>query len=84
MTGSPATLSTPSTGSSLVTTAQRTREQARHLATLPTAAKNMALEAIAQSLEAATADILAANAADCETGTGKRDFSLALRPSQAR
>lgn len=52
--------------SSLVTLAQQTRQQARLLATLPTDAKNLALEAIAQALEAAAPSILAANEADCQ------------------
>ncbi|MGA7932590.1 MAG: glutamate-5-semialdehyde dehydrogenase [Kovacikia sp.] len=66
MTALSAALSTPSTNSSLAALAQQTREQARWLATLPTEAKNTALEMIAQALEASTAEILAANAADCE------------------
>ncbi|MBW4473407.1 MAG: glutamate-5-semialdehyde dehydrogenase [Stenomitos rutilans HA7619-LM2] len=52
--------------SSLLTIARQTRESARHLAALPTALRNQALEAIAQSLEAATDDILAANQLDCQ------------------
>jgi glutamate-5-semialdehyde dehydrogenase len=52
---------------SLPTLAHQTREAARHLAVLPTAARNQALEAIALALEAATPEILAANAADCQT-----------------
>ncbi|HEY9618238.1 MAG TPA: glutamate-5-semialdehyde dehydrogenase [Microcoleaceae cyanobacterium] len=51
---------------SLVEIAQQTRIQARHLATLSTEARNHALEAIAQALEAAAPEILAANAADCQ------------------
>ncbi|MDX2244377.1 MAG: glutamate-5-semialdehyde dehydrogenase [Leptolyngbyaceae cyanobacterium bins.302] len=51
---------------SLVELAQQTRASARLLGTLPTAAKNQALEAIALALEAATPEILAANRADCE------------------
>jgi glutamate-5-semialdehyde dehydrogenase len=46
--------------------AKATRQAARQLAVLPTEAKNQAIEAIAQALEAATPEILAANAADCE------------------
>jgi glutamate-5-semialdehyde dehydrogenase len=45
--------------------AQRTRTSARILGTLPTAAKNQALAAIAEALTVATPDILAANQADC-------------------
>jgi glutamate-5-semialdehyde dehydrogenase len=52
---------------SLATLAHQTREAARHLAVLPTADRNQALEAIALALEAATPEILAANAADCQT-----------------
>ncbi len=50
----------------LTAIAQATRQAARKLAVLPTQAKNQAIEAIAQALEAATSDILAANAADCK------------------
>lgn len=52
--------------SSLTSIAQQTRQAAQHLATLSTEAKNEAIEAIAQALESATVDILAANAADCQ------------------
>jgi glutamate-5-semialdehyde dehydrogenase len=45
--------------------AQTTREAARQLAILTTDARNQALEAIAQALETAAPDILAANAEDC-------------------
>lgn len=55
-----------SAASSLVTLAQQTRANARHLGTLPTEARNQALETIAQALEAAAPEILAANAADCQ------------------
>lgn len=51
---------------SLATIAQQTRTQARQLATLPTAVRNQALEAIAQALEVAAPEILAANEADCQ------------------
>ncbi|HEY9862171.1 MAG TPA: hypothetical protein V6D16_21935, partial [Candidatus Obscuribacterales bacterium] len=51
---------------SLPDLARQTRQAARKLATLPAEAKNQALEAIAQALEAAVPEILAANAADCE------------------
>lgn len=53
-------------GSSLIDLARQTRAAARLLATQPVAVRNQALEAVAQALEAATAEILAANAADCE------------------
>ncbi len=46
--------------------AKATRQAARQLAVLPTQAKNQAIEAIAQALEAASSEILAANAADCQ------------------
>ncbi len=46
--------------------AKSTRQAARQLAVLPTEAKNQAIEAIAQALEAAAPEILAANAADCQ------------------
>lgn len=52
--------------SSLTEMAQKTRTQARLLATLPSDIKNQALEAIAQALEAHTSEILAANQTDCE------------------
>lgn len=51
---------------SLLEIAIHTREAARKLAVLSTEAKNQALEAIAQALETATPEILAANAADCQ------------------
>lgn len=51
---------------SLVMIAQQTRDCARQLAVLSTDAKNQAIEAIAQALESATTEILAANAADCQ------------------
>ncbi len=50
----------------LIEQAQRTRLAAQGLAVQTTAVKNQALEAIAQSLEAFSADIVAANAKDCE------------------
>ena len=46
--------------------AQSTRQAARQLAVLSTEAKNHAIEAIAQAIDAATPEILAANAADCK------------------
>jgi glutamate-5-semialdehyde dehydrogenase len=51
---------------SLIEQAQRTRLAAQGLATQPAAVKNQALEAIAQALESSSADIVAANAEDCE------------------
>lgn len=46
--------------------AKNTRQAARQLAILPTEAKNQAIEAIAQAIEQATPEILAANVADCQ------------------
>ncbi|MBW4577175.1 MAG: glutamate-5-semialdehyde dehydrogenase [Aphanothece sp. CMT-3BRIN-NPC111] len=50
---------------SLSAIAIATRQAARQLAVFSTEAKNQAIEAIAQALESATPEILAANAADC-------------------
>ena len=50
----------------LIDLAQSTRSAARSLAVLSTESKNHAIEAIAQAIETAAADILAANAADCQ------------------
>ncbi len=55
---------------SLVTLAKNTRNTARQLGTQPSKVKNQAIVAIADALEANTAEILAANAADCEAATG--------------
>ncbi|NEO88447.1 MAG: glutamate-5-semialdehyde dehydrogenase [Spirulina sp. SIO3F2] len=46
--------------------ARQTRQAAQRLAVLPTADRNAALLAIATALEAHAAEIVAANAADCE------------------
>ncbi len=51
---------------SLIEQAQQTRFAAQGLATQTAKVKNQALEAIAQSLEAASPEIIAANAKDCE------------------
>lgn len=51
---------------SLIEIAQQTRQGARQLAVLSTEERNRAVEAIAQALEAATPEILAANEADCQ------------------
>jgi glutamate-5-semialdehyde dehydrogenase len=51
---------------SLIEQAQHTRLAAKGLATQTAAVKNQALEAIAQSLEAASAEIVEANVKDCE------------------
>ncbi len=45
---------------------RKTRLAAQHLASLPTAAKNNAIAAIARSLEHHAAEIVAANIADCQ------------------
>jgi glutamate-5-semialdehyde dehydrogenase len=66
MTISSVAVSSVSSVPSLIATAQQTRASARHLATLSTEVKDQALESIAQALETSTAEILAANAADCE------------------
>jgi glutamate-5-semialdehyde dehydrogenase len=51
---------------SLLEQAQQTRQAAQGLATQSAEIKNQALEAIAQALESAADEILAANAKDCE------------------
>lgn len=51
---------------SLTEVARQTRQSAQQLATLSTEAKNRAIQAIADALEAAAPEILAANQADCE------------------
>lgn len=50
----------------LIDLARATKAAAQELATLPGAARDQAIEAIALALEAAVPDILTANAADCE------------------
>ncbi len=50
----------------LIDLAQSTRSAGRSLAVLSTESKNHAIEAIAQAIETAAPDILAANAADCQ------------------
>lgn len=55
----------------LVALALQTREAASQLAVMSTTAKNQAIEAIAQALESAAAEILAANTADCEAAAGR-------------
>jgi glutamate-5-semialdehyde dehydrogenase len=56
--------------------AQTTRLAAQHLATLSTAAKNAAIEAIATSLASHAAEIVAANLTDCQAAEG--DIAPAL------
>jgi glutamate-5-semialdehyde dehydrogenase len=60
------TASSVDAGISLVSLAQKTREEARQLAVQPTEVKNRAIAAIANALETNADEILAANAADCE------------------
>lgn len=55
--------------SNLIAVAKKTRLAALKLAVLSTEAKNQAIEAIAQSLEAAKDEILQANVADCQRAT---------------
>jgi glutamate-5-semialdehyde dehydrogenase len=51
----------------LATLAQQTRAAARRLAVLSERQRNQALECVAQALEAAAPEVLAANAVDCQT-----------------
>jgi glutamate-5-semialdehyde dehydrogenase len=51
--------------------AQKTRLAAQHLASLPSEAKNAAIELIAKSLASHANEIVAANAADCQAAEGK-------------
>jgi len=53
--------------SSLTEVAQQTRRAAKRLGSLSTETRNAVLEAIAQALEAAASEILAANHRDCRT-----------------
>ncbi|MBW4499335.1 MAG: glutamate-5-semialdehyde dehydrogenase [Scytonema hyalinum WJT4-NPBG1] len=55
--------------SNLIAVAKKTRLAALKLAVLSTDAKNQAIEAIAQALEAAKDEILQANVADCQRAT---------------
>ncbi|WP_439566315.1 glutamate-5-semialdehyde dehydrogenase [Gloeocapsopsis crepidinum] len=55
----------------LTAIARKTRDCAQTLAVLSTEQKNQAIEAIAQALESATDEILAANAADCAAAYDK-------------
>lgn len=52
--------------SALTEIAQKTRQAAFNLGNMDTATKNKALEAVAQALETASAEIVAANLADCQ------------------
>jgi len=53
----------------LIAIAQQTRQAAQQLAVLSTEAKNQAIEILAQALESAKDEILAANAVDCEAAS---------------
>ena len=57
--------------SNLIAVAKKTRLAALKLAVLSTDAKNQAIEAIAQALEAAKDEILQANVADCQRATAE-------------
>ncbi len=56
------------TSVSLTEIAKKTRQAASQLSTLSTAERNEAIEAIAQSLEEYTPEIIAANEEDCQQG----------------
>lgn len=58
---------TGNSSTSLTDLAQKTRFAAQKLAGLSTDTKNQAIEAVAQALEAAASEIVAANEADCRT-----------------
>lgn len=64
---------------SLAQIAKQTRTAAQDLAQQSTETKNQALEAIAQALEAAAPDILAANQKDCELAYGSIPDALYAR-----
>ncbi len=55
----------------LIEIGQKTRLAAQHLASLSATAKNVAIAAIAKSLETHTDEIVAANAADCQAANGQ-------------
>lgn len=58
---------------------QKTRLAAQHLASLSTDAKNIAIAAIAKSLETHAEEIVAANAADCQRAKGEIAPALSAR-----
>src|ERR671933_1850449 len=60
------TLTAIAPDTALCAIAKATRQAARQLAVLHTEARNQAIEAIAQAIDVATPEILAANAADCQ------------------
>jgi glutamate-5-semialdehyde dehydrogenase len=72
-------VSTPVKSDSLLEIAQKARQAAQELAILSAEERNSALEAIAQALEKAKSDILAANQADCEAARGVIANSLYKR-----
>jgi glutamate-5-semialdehyde dehydrogenase len=63
----------------LIDIGQKTRLAAQGLATLSTDARNNAIEAVAQALEDSTAEIVAANAADCQAAKGNIPTPLYAR-----
>jgi glutamate-5-semialdehyde dehydrogenase len=63
----------------LMEIAQKTRLAAQHLAGLSSDLKNHAIESIAQSLEAHTDEIVAANFTDCQVADGKIGSALYSR-----
>jgi glutamate-5-semialdehyde dehydrogenase len=56
---------------SLTEIGQKTRLAAQHLASLAAETKNAAIESVAKSLETHTAEIVAANVADCQAAQGE-------------
>jgi glutamate-5-semialdehyde dehydrogenase len=58
---------------------RKTRLAAQHLASLSAEAKNIAIEAIAKSLETHTDEIVAANATDCQAANGQIAPALSAR-----
>jgi glutamate-5-semialdehyde dehydrogenase len=69
----------PTPNSVLTEIAQKTRLAAQHLASLPAETKNAAIELVARSLESHAAEIVAANAADCQAAEGEISPALYAR-----
>jgi glutamate-5-semialdehyde dehydrogenase len=65
-------VATPTQSLSLIEVAIATRQAARQLATLSTEERDRAIESIAQALESAAPEIIAANVADCEQAQSDR------------
>ncbi len=63
----------------LIEISQKTRLAAQHLASLSSDIKNQAIESIAQSLEAHTDEIVAANFIDCQAADGQIGSALYSR-----